>query len=588
MDAVVVTEVRGADLLQGVDGGQIDGSIEVELLDASETRRAHLDQPFALLLGGRRGDLEATGLRYFATFPGVAPGSYRIRVTARNSTAQTQGTGEALLEVVPAPGAFLWPPLVAATSDRWLTYVQSVGAGAETPGSYPFVRDDGTQFVPRAAARLPEHGATSVEVFGFRLQDGDFELAADLEAAEKRLSVLPGGAVPARGGRVHLRASVTTEGASDDWLPLRVRVQSGDGAVSLEASAPVIVDASVAAAVADEDPLAAPEFTEVAEVEIDDNARGAARQLLGMMADHGLAEALALYLRMESGGSDGPATQEEITAVRKRSGALVALTRRIAKKSPRAVLPVLLLQQRLSQHYAEERNVWRGAFSVSTQFRMAGAYVERAPEGAVPSPAQVLAVLGDLYGALEHDPANELALLRLGMEAERHGNWTIAAQYFDNLRAVRPHDDEVLLRLALNWERLGLVAEARELLGGLLGRPRVESRVAVLAFQHLSRLDVQRGSTESAAGVLERGIQLFPESQRLRLSLGLLYEQLGRRRDAVRLLNRISAALPPAVETPRTWYTHVPEDEIHAAQSAFATAALDSLPALRDALATLR
>lgn len=565
-DVVVIVEAPGAKLLADGDPGSLDGTLRLRLVDEAGAEISAFDQPFALTLTGRTEAFRATGLRYFAGFPAVAAGRYGVQVTLRAGDAS--GTGSSAV-VVPEPGAsLLWPPIVAATDPRWFSYAQSVGEASTS--DYPFVRPDGTQFVPKALIRAEPGEATRLELFALGT-------AVDLAAVELRVEGAEG---PVEG--VEFTASVASPTPSalyasaelklpDIPLDTTFDVTLAGGGISsaahlrVEEVADFVVQMPEPAVVALED------------VQIDDNVRLAAEQVVQRLADGEEDRALASLLKAASGAEATPTPSES----RKWRAALVRTARRVAKEDPAAVLPIVLLQKLATEEHARHGRLSQGAQSVMTQRELAWLVIDRmTPEERSQQGADLLAVLGDYYGALELNEEHQYSLLRLAYESEQHGHWLEATDLLRRLVPLRPDDQGVLLRLGLGLTRTDHIDEGRSTLRAILSRKRVDPRVAVLAFQELGRLEMDAGRLRNAREILERGQQLFPQHQRLRLQLALCYEKLGRRVDAQRQLNRIAPTPPPAQETARSWYTHGPLEEKRRKHLEFSEQARAELPRL--------
>ena len=587
-EVVVVAEVAGADLLAEAEANALDGALTLRLVEASGEQVAEFEQPFALTLNGRIEAFRSTGLRYFASFPDVAPGVYRLEAVVRAQGGSISGTSTTELNVAAEGQLFFWPPLVAASSRGWLSYAQSVGPGAERTGAYPFVRGDGTQFVPSVRAVVPEGSPALIEIFGFgetmfedvKLEIGPSEGVASIEGTELEFVTV---AQPTALKGQHRQAALQLGSASvGDRIRLSLVTQGGMAPLALEVE---LGDRAQHASQTSEASADLAEST-LEPVEVDPNVKKAVEQVLDVLAQGTVTDAVQMVLGMSTDflGKAGVSPKKRrsmTTQVRKQRAAWMAAGRDIVKVEPLALLPVVLLHKRVTDHYAQMGNMWVGAQSVMTERNIADLYIEhlssasRAAEG-----ADLRAVLGDYHGALDLDPDHQFSLLKIALSSEQRGDWRVATTTLQHLSRLRPKDDEVWLRLALNLDRSERVAEARGMLLSILDRERVEYRVAILAFQELARLETGQGNPRRAAKILERGLTLYPENQRLRLELGLIYEKMGRRRDAERQLNRIRAALPPTVETPRSWYARGPEDEIREANRRFVETSTGHLPHL--------
>jgi len=585
-EVVVVAEVAGVDLLADADTNALDGALTLRLVEGAGRPVAEFEQPFALTLNGRIEAFRSGGLRYFASFPDVAPGAYRLEAAVRAQGGSVSGTSATALNVAPEGEPFFWPPLVAASSTGWLSYAQSVGPGAERTGAYPFVRPDGTQFVPSVRAKVPKGRPAAVEIFGFG--EAAFEsLELKLDPAEATsaegagLEFVTDVQATALSGQ-HRQAALRLGSASlGDRIGLSLAPGAGMSPLTLQVEvgdpADVVSPAGDASADLSQSTLEP--------VEVDENVKKAVEQVLDVLAQGDVTEAVQMVLGMSNefldGGESPKKRRAMTTQVRKQRAAWMAASRDIVKVEPKALLPVVLLHKKATDHYAQIGNMWVGAQSVMTEREIANLYIEQLPGASrTTEGADLRAVLGDYHGALDLDPDHEFSLLKLSLSSEQRGDWRTAASSLEHLSRLRPDDDEVWLRLALNLNRSDRVAEARGTLLSILDRERVEYRVAILAFQELARLESSRGYLRRAAKMLERGLDLYPENQRMRLELGLTYEKMGRRRDAERQLNRIRAALPPTVETPRSWYARGPEDEIREASRRFVEMSTSHLPRL--------
>ena len=601
-EVMVVTEILGSDLLAGLEGRRLAGSIELGILDQNGRPVERLEQPFALDLIDVREDLLASGLRYFARFPEIAPGRYRVEARVALSENGANGTSSANLDVVAAPGPLLWPPLFSSANDRWLSYGQTVGAGATSDRPYPFERADGTQFVPAVRPRLAAGAEVRVELVAFRADDLALDISAALLETDGSPTSSPAvsspvadalvnaSAVPsagtgstARHWHVDLRTSELIEGR----YVLRAQLRDDEIGDDISASTTLLVsshpvDGAEPSASAD---AAAVDVAEEPLV-IGDDTRLAVSRVLRTLAGGEIERAARGLEMMQATALDSETQRADTKEARRCRSALLEATREVAEVDAEAVLPIVLAQKLANERFATERQVWLAAQGTLTQQRLAQLYLEHLPlETRFLRGAELYAVIGDPHHALELDPDNELALLRLALDHEKSSAWEAARLRLDHLLRLRPGDEEVRLRLAMNQLRTGDTDAGRRHLREILDRSEVERPVAILAFQELAQVELELGYSRRAVSILEQGIDHFPDDQGLRLELAFLHEQLGRSRDADRLLNRIEAPAPPVLETPRSWYNHGPEDEIEAARSRLREQVGAGLPRLAAALA---
>lgn len=162
--------------------------------------------------------------------------------------------------------------------------------------------------------------------------------------------------------------------------------------------------------------------------------------------------------------------------------------------------------------------------------------------------------------ALDIDPANEFALLSVGVSLEMHGRYWEAVDYYNRLLGVRPDHAEARLRASLSRLK-GKIPDEVEFravreLEGVARDSSAPEWVRTVAYQELAALHMREERRGEAEKWLREGLELVPTDQTLRIQLASILERRGQRRDAQRLLQPIQPR-PDGGDSPRRRYDRV-------------------------------
>lgn len=121
----------------------------------------------------------------------------------------------------------------------------------------------------------------------------------------------------------------------------------------------------------------------------------------------------------------------------------------------------------------------------------------------------------------------------LGIIAHHRGDFSNAANHFEQAIAINPNYTEAQLNLVVTYNELGKYDTARELYSSVRARtrpqildPLVKGRISNLHAQ-LAQAYVDAGMLHEAVGELEKAVRLSPDYVDLRVRLGLLYRDAG-------------------------------------------------------------
>jgi tetratricopeptide (TPR) repeat protein len=131
---------------------------------------------------------------------------------------------------------------------------------------------------------------------------------------------------------------------------------------------------------------------------------------------------------------------------------------------------------------------------------------------------------------LDLDPEQDDARLRLADCQLEEGMFAEAARNLEALRGRRPHDPEILVRLAFSWNGAGRTGEARRLLDALL-RDHPDYGPALRGRGEVA---LQEGRPDEAEPWLRRGLKVTPHDRQTVYSYYQCLERLGRKDEAAR------------------------------------------------------
>ncbi len=272
-------------------------------------------------------------------------------------------------------------------------------------------------------------------------------------------------------------------------------------------------------------------------VAINNDYRSALGSLAGGEPGTALESILALERESEAG--------QQTTLGRATTKVEMMVAEEIARRDPRALLPVALLHYHLLRsnrargnqaaavHHAQMVSAILGTFAQrldsSDARRNAGILLDALATELIALRARLDAEQ-ILQRSLDLNPDNPTALLVLASERERDGGYEEAVKYLERLVAIEPASVEGRLRLAVNLRRTGRARDATDLLTALtrLPEPGPEVRWAVeVAYQELARLRLDREDPQGAVALLEKAVERFPEAEGLRLELAFALERTG-------------------------------------------------------------
>ncbi|MDX1630745.1 MAG: tetratricopeptide repeat protein [Thermoanaerobaculia bacterium] len=255
----------------------------------------------------------------------------------------------------------------------------------------------------------------------------------------------------------------------------------------------------------------------------------------------------------------------------------------LGRSSPGALLPALYLHVLLDGEYMRRGDAWRMGHHRFRLESFVGFYLRRTrSQGARSLAAKILALMGRPQEALEIAPREELALLQLGMAAERQGRHHQARDYFRRLVETRPSHDHGRLRLAIALRRTGDPAGARTHFSRV-ARGTGPGWTRSLAYQELAELEFEARRSQAAVTLLRQALEGL-DDQALYLQLAYYLDQRGERSEAFAVLNAMPVEPRADEAASRYRYNLKPEAEKAAALGALESAVTTHLPDLRVAV----
>jgi tetratricopeptide (TPR) repeat protein len=296
------------------------------------------------------------------------------------------------------------------------------------------------------------------------------------------------------------------------------------------------------------------------------------------------------------------------------------VARDLAKRDPEALVPLLMLFERLYHEALGRRAYLLSTHDGEVVLALTALYVKQSPVPAAGSPAPPGAPVsasrslaagflvglarGRLEGgvnsfcrralerALTYDEGNEAALLALAVDAGRRGNPREAAELLERLLRHHPESLEGRLRLALAETRLGHADRARHRLGEIVATPPASPTngnpgdpwLLSLAYQELARLERSGGEPGAAAQILEAGLTRLPGDGELLLERAALLDRRGEHGRARETLEAVQAQTEGG-STPRHRYNLPPEAAFDRAWNALEAGAAERRRAFGAAVA---
>jgi hypothetical protein len=211
----------------------VPAEVYVYALDDTGAVHDYLTQTVGLDAGKVAPALRQTGLKFFGHLE-LAPGSYSLRVMARNGATGISGVRVVPLEV-PAfdkPGPLLLAPLFPEAPGKWLM-VREQGHGDQQQAPYPFMIQ-GQPFIPAALPVLAPGQEAPVALSGYDLGAGELKLQArvlgaggkDAGPAEVTITEREGAGAD---GLAHLRGTFRTPELAAGEYQLRITLTDDSG-----------------------------------------------------------------------------------------------------------------------------------------------------------------------------------------------------------------------------------------------------------------------------------------------------------------------------------------------------------------------
>lgn len=581
----LLIEAGGKALLTNNEGGDLAGEFTVEAVDKSGNVVDQFTQIFALDAGDEL--LQRGGLKLYAVVR-VPPGDYELRVGVRNSA--TRGHGERKV-AVHAPDfarkeAALSPPLLADRADRWRVFRQSESPHEELP--FPFVDAQGGGFLPSASPTVPPSGS-EVVVYAY----GPLTDAQNVEA---KLVDAKGKVVPARAtvldsaqGKfvIQRRLLMKVEGPLPEGSHrLEVTLADSAGGKSTSTQVAVAADALPAEAIAKAAPAQGQE-----EQPVDEEPalpEGWTREQL--------AERYRQVLARAAGGDLDGAAQDlaelSVAATPKRSAGQLKALRAVehngldaAMDSAQGLLPLVYLYVKADAALLVRNDAWMAAQNRLFIADLVARWVKS--NGSDPAArhlaAQLLAGLGSSKEALEYEPTNELALLRVAISAEKAGLLAEAGEALQTLIKAHPDSDHGKLRLGMVQKRQQQEGDAVRTLTEVMNDADAPRWVAALACQQLAEIAHEKGQKERAEALLKQGIEKIG-LQSLYVQLAFYLDERQRPDEAVAVLNGMPVTAGTAESSGRHLYNAPPEAEMARARAQVEARVAGEWPQARAAL----
>ncbi len=266
--------------------------------------------------------------------------------------------------------------------------------------------------------------------------------------------------------------------------------------------------------------------------------------------------------------------------------------RRLGKGDAEALLPIALLHAELyrklrdGREYLLAENARRTSADLVTDYAKRGGSATVASQALLSLAADLLVsgVQGasrDLLGrALALDGRSEAAGLFLAASYERDGDYPKAVEILETLARAHPESFEARLRLAVNLDRIGKTAEARQSFQKMIAEPGPEW-VRTIAYQEMVRIHLRDKRQTDAVALLRQAVARLPREPQLAVQLAYLLDRQGSSADARAILDRLSTGKGGS---PRNQYGQWPAAALDEARRSLAQQSLLRLAALSRAL----
>jgi tetratricopeptide (TPR) repeat protein len=580
----LLVEVNGPGLLAGNTGGELAGEIRASATAESGAVVEEIVQPFVLDPADER---LQRGLELFAMMR-LGPGRYALRVTVTNATNGAVGAWQGSLQVPEflAGETTVSPPLFPQAPDFLRVFRQSESRHDELP--YPFEGVGGEAFLP-AVSPITGGEGTTFNVFLYNATGSPQRLSARLtdgagQSFEVPIEVLgmASGAAPGQ-RKLALRLNAALPAPGSYRLDLGIGMSGG---ASVTTTTPLSV-------VAEAPP--APEALGL--VGLQETAAADEPAVLGRdwspEALH--ARYRELLLRATAEGFEPVArelSETELSATADRKGGQIKALREVETAvldsigggGADSLLPVAYLHYVADIEYLRRNQGWMAAQNRVWVSMVVERWLARNGDAASRRvAAQLLAVLGSSRDALELDPVNELALLRLASSAEKGGQFDEAADLMRRLVSAHPESHHGRLRLGVALARAGNGAEASRALAPLLENEEVPRWIAGIAYQEAAAVERAARRHERAEQLLRKGIERVG-TQGLYLQLAYYLDERQRPDESVAALNAMPVE-DDVESSGRFLYNDLPAAEIAAARREVEARLGEGVSQLRLALA---
>jgi len=580
--SVLVVEVDGPAVLEGSAGDQLELDLYLYALRGDQDVESSISRHVRVDLGRHRSLIESGGLKLLVSIE-LSPGDHMLRLLVRTG-AQDFGVRSFPVSVPETAGDGIGsrPPVFPDQTRSWLIAVPALEGGAAEASLLPFVIGDG-MLVP-AALPIVHSGETMRGMIflptstpspdraeaTLRPDFGEGVVKMPLELLNRQTSQLQGWQTvdfelpPMNLPRgfytavVHLESDGLT---SRDTASFNMVVAADSDAVVWPQLPLETTDQppgqQIVAGVPDGKPSEA-RRQDLADTEIVDRYREVLGQLAKGETEHAhlALQALERQTSLSSAGTGLQRLEDSQNRV------LRALS-----QQPPCLFPVMLLHAQSARRYRQlEWSILAGHALRMVQ-SLADVYVEQANHTvARRDAADLLAELAAGEGrngnlataillddaALALDPKNTRALFCMASLRERQGHYRAASDLLEQLLVLEPDHAEARLRMGLNFVRQSRTKRARAQLNSLtMGG--VEPWIALLAYQELARLELDRNRPAQALEILRSGLDAWPDDFTLNLQYAFALDTLQRPAEAFEILRDLDQAGTDSTGSSARW-----------------------------------
>ncbi|HVS03263.1 MAG TPA: hypothetical protein VMT16_10880 [Thermoanaerobaculia bacterium] len=282
--------------------------------------------------------------------------------------------------------------------------------------------------------------------------------------------------------------------------------------------------------------------------------------------------------------------------------AQVAVARRLARREPEALVPVLLLHREVYDGHVAARRSLPAVHGRLANLAILDIYRERSRHSAAQGlAAAFLTSLGgrlqagsqeraaaELYRrALQGDRGQVVALVGLGTVREKEGELKAAADLLARAVELAPDGREARLHLAVVESRLGRQEVAAPLLRRLVGEAGGDW-VAAVAATELAESLAAAGELRAARAVVDATLARSPCAPSLLVLQGYLAEQDGEGADPSPFVTALGRCAGEPGAAPRTRYNRRPEEPFAALDRELVNAGMERREALARATGVAR